>query len=74
MGGSKLRSTDEETPPSQDCRTLDIGLDGFAECPRVGPSACRYAVPFGYCFLCNHPRLINPDQRAGGPLQSQPAL
>jgi len=40
-----------------DCRTLDLGIQGFAECLRQGPSGCQYAMPFGYAFLCSHPRL-----------------
>ena len=39
------------------CRVYNIGLDGFAECMDVGPKACPYALPFGYAFLCRHPRL-----------------
>ena len=37
------------------CETLDLGLEGFSECPQVGPSTCEFAVPFGYGFLCRHP-------------------
>jgi hypothetical protein len=37
------------------CETLDLGLDGFRECPQTGPSSCQYALPFGYGFLCGHP-------------------
>lgn len=39
------------------CRVSDVGVSGFAECLQKGPSSCPYAVPFGYCFLCKHPRL-----------------
>ena len=39
------------------CRVQDIGLQGFAECMDAGPKACPYALPFGYAFLCQHPRL-----------------
>ncbi len=39
------------------CRVEDIGLNGFAECLDVGPKACPYAMPFGYAFLCQHPKL-----------------
>ena len=39
------------------CHTLDLGLDGFRECPQVGPNVCKYALPFGYAFLCCHPEL-----------------
>jgi hypothetical protein len=34
---------------------MNLGLEGFRECLQVGPNACKYAVPFGYAFLCCHP-------------------
>ncbi len=39
-----------------DCRAESVGIVGFAECLRAGPNACAYALPFGYAFLCRHPR------------------
>ena len=45
------------------CVTLDLGLDGFRECPQVGPLRCEFAMPFGYGFLCKHP--IQTAHRAG---------
>ena len=41
----------------QNCRVLEIGVENLAECLKQGPSTCSYALPFGYCFLCKHPRL-----------------
>ena len=41
----------------ENCRVSDVGIPDFAECLQAGPSTCRYALPFGYCFLCKHPRL-----------------
>jgi hypothetical protein len=41
----------------KDCRVVEIGIDGFAECVQWGPASCDHALPFGYCFLCMHPRL-----------------
>ena len=41
----------------ENCRGVEIGLDGFAECVQQGPAPCDHALPFGYCFLCMHPRL-----------------
>ena len=41
----------------EDCRVFDIGIPNFAECLQAGPSTCSHALPFGYCFLCKHPRL-----------------
>ncbi len=52
--------TNKETRPLPDmenCRVADIGISGFAECQMSGPNLCQYALPFGYCFLCKHPRL-----------------
>ena len=42
---------------NKSCRTFDIGIAGYEECLREGPNSCRYALPFGYSFLCHHPRL-----------------
>jgi len=41
----------------QNCRVREIGVENMAECLKQGPSTCSYALPFGYCFLCKHPRL-----------------
>jgi hypothetical protein len=41
----------------ENCRVYDIGITQFAECLQKGPNTCTYALPFGYCFLCKHPRL-----------------
>jgi len=49
------------------CQTLDIAIPGYEECLRGGPNPCRYALPFGYSFLCHHPRLreTQPDRPRG---------
>jgi hypothetical protein len=39
------------------CRAADIGIRHMAECLRQGPNFCSFALPFGYCFLCQHPRI-----------------
>ena len=39
------------------CRAIEVGIEDFAECLCVGPNACEYALPFGYAFLCKHPRM-----------------
>ncbi len=52
-GGTEQGFSEEQ----MGCRVVNIGLDGFAECTDVGPKACPYALPFGYAFLCQHPRL-----------------
>ena len=41
----------------ENCRAVEIGVEKFAECLQPGPSTCSHALPFGYCFLCGHPRL-----------------
>ena len=41
----------------ENCRVLEVGVNGFAECLKQGPATCSHAVPFGYCFLCKNPRL-----------------
>lgn len=41
----------------QHCRVVEIGIANFAECVQQGPATCSHALPFGYCFLCMHPRL-----------------
>jgi hypothetical protein len=51
---------DSETTTFHDidnCRAVSLGETSFAECLLVGPNPCAYALPFGYCFLCQHPRL-----------------
>jgi len=42
----------------RDCRVASVGIDDqFAECLMEGPNDCEYALAFGYCFLCKHPRV-----------------
>ena len=41
----------------EDCRVLDVGIGNFGECLKAGPATCSHALPFGYCFLCMHPRV-----------------
>lgn len=53
-------ATKTNTKPAssiRNCRVLEIGLEDLAECLKPGPSTCSYSMPFGYCFLCKHPRL-----------------
>lgn len=57
-----MNTTSEEngfgTPENiEDCRAANLGEGSFGECLRGGPNQCKYALPFGYCFLCQHPRL-----------------
>ena len=41
----------------KDCQVVDIGIDMYGECLQNGPCSCSYAIPFGYAFLCQHPRV-----------------
>ena len=50
----------KSTPKSStlpNCQVQEVGVDHFAECPQRGPQPCSHAMPFGYCFLCTHPRV-----------------
>ncbi len=51
------KETDASLAEIADCRAEDIGVSGFAECLCSGPNSCAYALPFGYAFLCQHPRM-----------------
>ncbi len=57
MTEKKANPKSRPLPDIKDCCVADIGIDGFAECQMSGPNLCPYALPFGYCFLCQHPRL-----------------
>jgi hypothetical protein len=57
MPNRKLNKKTEALGRLQNCRVVEIGVAGFAECVQQGPAPCSHALPFGYCFLCNHPRL-----------------
>jgi hypothetical protein len=57
MTNIRSKSTSLETEEVPKCKVLEVGIDGYAECLRSGPNTCSYALPFGYAFLCHHPRL-----------------
>lgn len=50
---SNVRTADK----ANDCRVIDIGIGDFAECAQWGPVTCEHSIPFGYSFLCMHPRV-----------------
>ncbi len=54
MTKQNSKSTTSTTPK---CKVMEIGVDHFGECPQQGPQPCSHALPFGYCFLCTHPRV-----------------
>ncbi len=55
----------------ENCRVIEIGVEKFAECLQQGPNTCSHALPFGYCFLCQHPRLAEIIENTK---RAQPAL
>ncbi|MFH1184392.1 MAG: hypothetical protein V1755_05045 [Chloroflexota bacterium] len=69
MADIRLNARIAKSPPCEGRRTLDLGLDGLAECLQAGPNACRYALPFGYSFLCSYPRRSQVGPRTGELLQ-----
>jgi hypothetical protein len=71
MADVRSKARIEKEPPCKGGRTLDLGLEGFAECPQVGPNACRYALPFGYSFLCSYPRRSQDSLRTEELLQGR---
>ena len=71
MTGSTLRSKSKSMRGLENCRVVEIGVEKFAECLQQGPSTCSYALPFGYCFLCQHPRL---DEILENTKRAQPVL
>jgi hypothetical protein len=57
MTGYPETSIVGEQTDIKDCRAVEIDKNNIAECLLVGPNTCSFALPFGYCFLCQHPRL-----------------
>jgi len=57
MKANKTNLKSKDSFNTKDCCVSDVGLTGFAECQMSGPNQCPYAMPFGYSFLCQHPRL-----------------
>jgi hypothetical protein len=52
------------------CRAASMGAQGFGECLCEGPNACPYALPFGYAFLCQHPRVKEIIEHTKQPTQA----
>ncbi len=57
MTKTSIKSKSASLSRMEKCRVVEIGIGGFAECVQPGPATCSHALPFGYCFLCTHPRL-----------------
>jgi hypothetical protein len=52
------------------CRVVEIGLGDFAECTEWRAVHCSHSLPFGYCFLCMHPRVENMIENTKKALQA----
>ena len=72
MTVKKRKTADAPVQEIAECRAASVGIVGFAECLCVGPNACAYALPFGYAFLCRHPRMneIVGNTQKGKPPQA----
>ncbi len=57
MAEAEARAEGRQVRKIEDCRALDVGIESFAECLKSGPNFCNFALPFGYAFLCRHPRV-----------------
>ena len=57
MTKTSIKSKSGSLRGIENCQVVEIGIGGFAECVQQGPATCSHALPFGYCFLCTHPRL-----------------
>ncbi len=51
-------SGERDSQKISECRAADVGIVNFAECLQGGPNSCEFALPFGYAFLCRHPRML----------------
>lgn len=57
MTKQSVKATSKPLRGIENCRAVEVGMEKFAECLKQGPSTCSHALPFGYCFLCTHPRV-----------------
>ena len=57
MTKERVKTKSKSMRGIENCRVVDIGIGSFAECLKAGPATCSHALPFGYCFLCMHPRV-----------------
>ncbi len=54
----------ELSPDISRCRVVELGGGAYVECQCAGPNECRFALPFGYGYLCQHPHF---NKGAGHP-------
>jgi hypothetical protein len=57
MTDQSVRTKAKSLRGFEKCRAIEVGLGDFVECAQWGPVNCPHAVPFGYRFLCMHPRV-----------------
>lgn len=57
MTQQNKKATPKNTNRIPNCQVVEIGIGDFAECAQWGPVTCVHAMPFGYSFLCMHPRV-----------------
>jgi hypothetical protein len=57
MDKQTVKATPKSLRGIENCRVVEVGAGDFAECTKSGPVECSHALPFGYCFLCMHPRV-----------------
>jgi hypothetical protein len=55
----------------ENCRVVEVGLGNFAECTQWEAVNCEHALPFGYCFLCMHPRVADIIENTKKALQAE---
>lgn len=66
---TKTKATSMRGIPN--CRVVEIGVGDFAECTEWEAVNCAHALPFGYCFLCMHPRVNDIIENTKRALQSE---
>jgi hypothetical protein len=55
-GGSQAEPKPErQLPDPAICRAKPAGWGDYADCLVDGPYLCRFALPFGFRYLCLHP-------------------
>ena len=57
MAKQTVKTKEKSAEGIKNCRVVAIGVGNFAECTEWRAINCSYALPFGYCFLCMHPRV-----------------
>jgi len=69
MDTKKPKCSQNPAEDISECRAAWMGQEDFAECLCQGPNTCQFALPFGYAFLCQHPRVREIVDNTSKPLQ-----